>query len=96
MTENLWELAKTNPSLLYSSTNFVPKLPDIAKSAGTSMIVEVGDIVMNGVNDPETFGRQLREEICKNGKTTQCIAEAVSAKQLGKNRNSIGNARLYK
>ena len=51
---------------------------------------------MNGVNDPETFGRQLREEICKNGKTTQCIAEAVSAKQLGKNRNSIGNARLYK
>lgn len=49
---------------------------------------------MNGVNDPETFGRQLREEICKNGKTTQCIAEAVSAKQLGK--NDVGNARLYK
>lgn len=94
MTENLWELAKTNPSLLYSSTNFVPKLPDIAKSAGTSTIVEVGDIVMNGVNDPETFGRQLREEICKNGKTIQCITEAVSAKQLKK--NSIGNARLYK
>lgn len=94
MTENLWKLAKTNPSLLYSSTNFVPKLPDIAKSAGTSTIVEVGDIVMNGVNDPETFGRQLREEICKNGKTTQCITEAVSAKQLKK--NSIGNARLYK
>lgn len=94
MTENLWELAKTNPSLLYSSTNFVPKLPDIAKSAGTSTIVEVGDIVMNGVNDPETFGRQLREEILRNGKTTQCITEAVSAKQLGK--NGIGNARLYK
>lgn len=94
MTENLWELAKTNPSLLYSSTNFVPKLPDIAKSAGTSTIVEVGDIVMNGVNDPETFGRQLREEILKNGKTTQCITEAVSAKQLGK--NGVGNARLYK
>ena len=46
MTENLWKLAKTNPSLLYSSTNFVPKLPDIAKSAGTSTIGEVGDIVM--------------------------------------------------
>lgn len=94
MTENLWELAKTNPSLLYSSTNFVPKLPDIAKSACTSTIVEVGDIVMNSVNDPETFGRQLREEILKNGKTTQCITEAVSAKQLGK--NGVGNARLYK
>lgn len=49
---------------------------------------------MEGVNDVETFGRQLREEILRNGKTTQCIAEVVSAKQLGK--NGVGNARLYK
>lgn len=94
MTENLWELAKTNPSLLTSGINYMPNLPEITKSAGTSTIVEVGDIVMNGVNDVETFGRQLREEILRNGKTTQCITEAVSAKQLGK--NGIGNARLYK
>lgn len=94
MTENLWELAKMNPSLLTSSINYMPNLPEITKSAGTSTIVEVGDIVMNGVNDVETFGRQLREEILRNGKTTQCITEAVSAKQLG--RNSVGNARLYK
>lgn len=94
MTENLWKMAQMNPSLLTSGINYMPNLPEITKSAGTSTIVEVGDIVMNGVNDPETFGRQLREEICKNGKTTQCITEAVSAKQLKK--NSIGNARLYK
>lgn len=94
MTENLWELAKTNPSLLTSGINYMPNLPEITKSAGTSTIVEVGDIVMNGVNDVETFGRQLREEILRNGKTTQCITEAVSAKQLGK--NGVGNARLYK
>lgn len=94
MTENLWKMAQVNPSLLTSGINYMPNLPEITKSAGTSTIVEVGDIVMNGVNDPETFGRQLREEICKNGKTTQCITEAVSAKQLGK--NGVGNARLYK
>lgn len=94
MTENLWKMAQVNPSLLTSGINYMPNLPEITKSAGTSTIVEVGDIVMNGVNDPETLGRQLREEICKNGKTTQCITEAVSAKQLGK--NGIGNARLYK
>lgn len=94
MTENLWKMAQMNPSLLTSGINYMPNLPEITKSAGTSTIVEVGDIVMNGVNDPETFGRQLREEICKNGKTTQCITEAVSAKQLGK--NGVGNARLYK
>ena len=94
MTENLWKMAQMNPSLLTSGINCMPNLPEITKSAGTSTIVEVGDIVMNGVNDPETFGRQLREEILKNGKTTQCITEAVSAKQLGK--NGVGNARLYK
>lgn len=96
MTENLWKMAQMNPSLLTSGINYMPNLPEITKSAGTYTIVEVGDIVMNGVNDVETFGRQLREEILRNGKTTQCITEAVSAKQLGKNRNSIGNARLYK
>lgn len=94
MTENLWKMAQMNPSLLTSGINYMPNLPEITKSAGTSTIVEVGDIVMNGVNDVETFGRQLREEILRNGKTTQCITEAVSAKQLGK--NGIGNARLYK
>lgn len=94
MTENLWKMAQVNPSLLTSGINYMPNLPEITKSAGTSTIVEVGDIVMNGVNDVETFGRQLREEILRNGKTTQCITEAVSAKQLGK--NGIGNARLYK
>lgn len=94
MTENLWKMAQMNPSLLTSGINYMPNLPEMTKSAGTSTIVEVGDIVMNGVNDVETFGRQLREEILRNGKTTQCITEAVSAKQLGK--NGIGNARLYK
>ncbi len=94
MTENLWKMAQMNPSLLTSGINYMPNLPEITKSAGTSTIVEVGDIVMNGVNDVETFGRQLREEILRNGKTTQCITEAVSAKQLGK--NGVGNAKLYK
>lgn len=94
MTENLWKMAQMNPSLLTSGINYMPNLPEMTKSAGTSTIVEVGDIVMNGVNDVETLGRQLREEILRNGKTTQCITEAVSAKQLGK--NGIGNARLYK
>ena len=59
----------------------------------TTTIVEVGDIVMQGVNDVETFGKQLREEICKGGKTTKCITEAISSTQLGK---GIGKAMLYK
>ena len=55
MTENLWKMAQVNPSLLTSGINYMPNLPEITKSAGTSTIVEVGDIVMNGVNDVETW-----------------------------------------
>ncbi len=71
----------------------LPSPPAFLENAGENIRVEIGDIVMNGVNDAETFGRQLREEICRNGKTTQCIAEAVSAKQLGR---GIGSARLHR
>ena len=71
----------------------LPSPPAFLENAGENIRVEIGDIVMNGVNDAEAFGRQLREEICRNGKTTQCIAEAVSAKQLGR---GIGSARLHR
>lgn len=96
MSENLWKLSQVNPNLLMGNMNFTPvKIPDFENNIQDkqSVSIEIGDIVMNGVNDAETFGRQLRDEICKNGKTTQCIVEAVSAKQLGW--SGVGNARLY-
>ena len=95
MTENLWKLAKMNPAQMGITSQFT-KLPDMSRNVSNSgnTTIQIGDIKMEGVNDVETFGRQLREEILRNGKTTQCITEAVSAKQLGK--NGVGNARLYK
>ena len=48
---------------------------------------------MNGVNDKEAFAKELRNEICKGGKTTKCIAEVASSSMLGK---GIGKAKLYR
>ena len=48
---------------------------------------------MHGVNDPKTFGQQMRDEICKNDKTTKCFVAAMAAKFQGK---GIGNARLWR
>lgn len=99
MTENLWELAKTNPAQMYAG-QFTPVTPDFSKSVNNSSNIEVtfGDLVLPDVTNSAEFADSvesvMREAICKNGKTTQCIAEAVSAKQLGK--NGVGNARLYK
>ena len=90
--QNLWKLSQLTPvdwskNLKLNSLN----IPQADRT--TTTIVEVGDIVMQGVNDVETFGKQLREEICKGGKTTKCITEAISSTQLGK---GIGKAMLYK
>lgn len=99
MTENLWELAKTNPAQMYAG-QFTPVTPDFSKSVNNSSNIEVtfGDLVLPDVTNSAEFADSvesvMREAICKNGKTTQCITEAVSAKQLGK--NGVGNARLYK
>ena len=83
------------PDIIKNGFPPLPSPPAFLENLGDNIRVETGkiDIVMNGVNDVETFGRQLREEICRNGKTTQCIAEAVSAKQLGR---GIGSARLHR
>ena len=90
--QNLWKLSQLTPvdwskNLKLNSLN----IPQADRT--TTTIVEVGDIVMQGVNDVETFGKQLREEICKGGKTTKCITEAISSTQLGK---GIGKAKVYK
>ena len=94
MTENLWRLAQMNPDLWNNrQIPITVKAPTFEVNTQAQPVsVAVGDIIMNGINDVETFGRQLREEICKNGKTTQCLTEAVASKIV---HNGIGNARLY-
>lgn len=89
MAKNLWEMAQTSP-IKFNEIS----LPNLQRpNMSTNTIVEVGDIIIKEANNAETLGRQIREEICKNGKTTTCVAEAVSARQLGK---GIGKAKLYR
>ncbi len=72
----------------------LPKtLPTLTGNMGNQNVsIDLGGITMYGVNDPKTFGKQLREEICQNGQTTKCITEAVISNAMG---NGIGNARFY-
>lgn len=93
-TENLWNWAKMNPVQFANSLNLLPALSAFEPNINSGDVtIDLGGIVMNGVNDVETFGRQIRAEFCKNGKTTKCIVEAVSSEMLGK---GIGNAKLYR
>ena len=97
MSENLWKMAQMNPAQL-CITSQISKIPNFTRDTTSNIEVNFGDLVLPDVTNSSEFADSvesvIRNAICKNGKTTQCITEAVSAKQLGK--NSIGNARLYK
>lgn len=97
MTENLWKMAQMNPAQ-FGITNQISKIPNYTRDTTSNIEVNFGDLVLPDVTNSSEFADSvesvIRNAICKNGKTTQCITEAVSAKQLRK--NSIGNARLYK
>ncbi|MEY8425284.1 hypothetical protein AALB52_21730, partial [Lachnospiraceae bacterium 38-14] len=93
MSENLWKLAQTDPSTLWNITSPAVTMPEVTRNMENNITVQVGDINMHGVNDPKAFGQQLRDEICKNGKSTKCMAVAIGAHFQGK---GIGNARLYR
>ena len=95
-THRLLELSSMNPVQLVNGINLTsipPSLPVIERNVtGGNVSIDLGGINMYGVNDPETFGKQIREEICKNGKTLQCITEGVSSKITGK---GTGSTRLF-
>ena len=90
--QNLWKLSQLTP-VDWSKNLNLSNLNIPQTDRNTTTIVEVGDIVMNGVNDKEAFAKELRNEICKGGKTTKCIAEVASSSMLGK---GIGKAKLYR
>ena len=102
--ENIW-----NKKLTYGGLNKTLTHEEITKTWGdvepivnptqitrnleNHVNVQVGDINMHGVNDPEAFGQQMRDEFCRDGKTTRCMVEVVGSKFTGK---GIGSARLYR
>ena len=71
MTSKLWDFAKDPTSFLQ---NLSPVMPKIANN-NTSSSVDVGgvNIVMNGVNDVETFSKQLRQSLADDVKTQKMV-----------------------
>lgn len=99
MSENLMKLAQ-QPLPLMNGLDLQPlNFPTLSKNVNQPISVEFnGDIVLPDVTNSKEFADSVegvvRDAMCRNGKTTQCVAEAVSAKQLGK--SGVGNARMYR
>lgn len=97
MSQKLWELAK-NPAMFMNGFRSAElNLPDVQSTYQSGDVnITFGDIELPNVTDSQDFANSVesvvRNAMCKNGKTLNCVTEAVSAKQLGK---GVGHARLY-
>ena len=94
MSENLWKLAQVDPSTIWNVKPPTVTMPEVTRNMENNIDINFGGITMNGVNDPKTFGQQMRDEFCRDGKTTKCMVEVVAAKFLRK--PGVGSARLWR
>ena len=71
MTSKLWDFAKDPTSFLQNLSPVMPKFTN----TNTSSSVDVGgvNIVMNGVNDVETFSKQLRQSLAEDVRTQKMV-----------------------
>ena len=78
MTKKLWAFAD-NPSAFMSDLVKPPTLPKLTSSS-TNSNVDVGgvNIVMNGVNDVQTFSKQMREALADNAQTQKMFRSFIN------------------
>ena len=96
------ELIKTVPIMndMLKPLVDIPKMPEFTPvNRGIGDVnISFGDLNLPDITDSAQFANSvenvIRDAICKNGKTTKCITEAVSANQLGK--SGVGNALRYR
>lgn len=99
MSQRLWEMAQTNPLPLNIPNSIPTTLPIFERNIGGvgDVNISFGDLTLPNVTNSAEFVDSvesvMRNAVCKNGKTLQCMTEGISAKIMGK---SLGNARLYR
>ena len=75
-------LALVNPALY--SLSKPPAVPELVRS-DQAVQIDIGDIQMYGVNDPETFAVQLKENMLNNDAIRKIMKDTTLGEALGKN-----------
>ncbi|MDE7436845.1 MAG: DUF3597 family protein, partial [Lachnospiraceae bacterium] len=91
MTKRLWEYAKQNPvrpSLPQIPTLqdvYLPVPEDIGSHASGNVTVQIDNIEMNGVNDPEQFTQELTKALSCDRRVKQILVDETIGRSLGRN-----------
>lgn len=86
MTDNLWKMAQTPYNVN------LPQMPIQPKNTASnntqdakSISIDIGDIQMYGVNDPQEFAQQLKYAMQRDKGVQDVIGDLTLGKALGKN-----------
>jgi len=76
-------------SMMYPVVNALSKLPSLnginPYQDGKMVQIAIGDIQMYGVNDPETFALQLKDNMLNNSSIRKIMKDTTIGEALGKN-----------
>lgn len=90
MAQKLWDFTKQNP-VPFDTTKFTPTaVPEFNITLNSGDVnINMGGIVMNGVNDPEGFINEMNKKLATKSKTIK-ILQTNTIGSLSKNYNSLG------
>lgn len=93
MSENLWQMAKerdikTVPGVEESQYNKTVSYGSVVNNSHSGDIVFTGDIVIEGVQNPEEFAQRLKQSI-KSDSRVRGLLKEVTVNELNKNHNSL-------
>ena len=91
-SENLWEMSKHDPSDLFSGARTISSPTPISGENNNVIMVDVGDIVVNGVQDANSFANEVTHILknsIKNNRNVQNLLNENTKNMLDSKHNSL-------
>ena len=91
-SENLWEMSKHDPADLFNSARIVSSPTPVSVDSNNMIMVDVGDIVVNGVQDAKSFANEVTyilKNSIKNNRNVQNLLNENTKNMLDSKHNSL-------
>ena len=91
-SENLWEMSKHDPADLFSGARLISSPTPVSGENNNVIMVDVGDIVVNGVQDANSFANEVTHILknsIKNNRNVQNLLNENTKNMLDSKHNSL-------
>ena len=91
-SENLWEMSKHDPADLFSGARLISSPTPASGENNNVIMVDVGDIVVNGVQDANSFANEVTHILknsIKNNRNVQNLLNENTKNMLDSKHNSL-------